>query len=189
MKAQQEILTPVLMMGILIAVIGSIYLWGIPLIQKNKDITTLEKTEDFMKNLNNKIKNVANTGGRDQIMIDVSGTLTFDPTANSISVETKTKGTIYSVGGRVPFVRNMSETGIWGKDEPEVLYAESRKIGENYLTVYNLTYRQLNALGASYKIILDGVTQSSGQNHNIIIENRGSSVDGLTKTMVGIRIE
>ena len=64
MKGQQQVLTILLITLVLVAIVGSVYFWGLPLIQKNRDITVLKKAEDFMMNLNNKIKYVANTQSR-----------------------------------------------------------------------------------------------------------------------------
>lgn len=190
MKSQQEILTFILITAILILVVLAAYLWGFPLIQKNRDITTLQRAENFMKNLNNRIKQVANTEGRDILKIDV-GTLTFDSGILSLEIETGT--TIYEPGRRIYFIRN-TDCHIYdlcklGEDEAEILYAESRGIDGKYLTKYTLTYRKLNTPATSYKIALDGNTQISGSDSNIIMSYKGKvKNDNTITTMVEIRI-
>src|SRR3989338_6960866 len=87
MKGQQEALSAILISGILIGVVGSVYFWGVPLIQKNKDISILESSEAFVRGLDVKIKSVANNGGRDQMSIPVPGIVTFDGKMITMSIE------------------------------------------------------------------------------------------------------
>jgi type II secretory pathway pseudopilin PulG len=170
MKGQQEVLTPLLLTGILIAIVGSVYLWGLPLIQKNRDVAVLQQVEDFIINLNEKIKNVANAQGREEIKINIPVTLSFNSTEKSIIIEVNTKGTIYSVG-RIYFVRNDNEfEGTWGKDDPGVIYVDTTDLDGEYLQKYTLKYRQLNAPNKIYKISLIGDDRTVGENHIIIIE-------------------
>lgn len=202
MKAQQEILTPLLITGIMISIIGSVYVWGVPLIQKNQDLATLQKAEDFMKNLDLKIKNVANSGGRDSITIE-SGVLKFNPApfdsssklnTGSISLKLITKGTIYSSGVYIPFVRDdichFDGNCIIGNDEPEWFYVESNDIDGSYLTNYTLTYRNMNSpdLSRSYLINLTGTFREAGSGHEIIIEYKGTSIGTPTLSNIDIRI-
>ncbi len=202
MKAQQEILTPLLITGIMISIIGSVYLWGVPLIQKNEDIANLQRAEDFMRNLDIKIKNVANTGSRDRITID-SGTLSFASVAydsaeglnaGSVKLEVMTKGTIYSTGIPLPFVRDSlchkNNTCVLGEDEPEWFFAQSDDIGGQYLTTYELTYRQLNIPSTlkGYQINLTGNSKTAGRGHDIVVEYKGTVSGNPTITNVELKI-
>ena len=105
MKGQQEALSAVLISGILIGVVGSVYFWGIPLIQKNKDVSLLENSEAFMQTLDSKIKAVANNGGRDQIVISVPGLVRFDGEIVEFSIETE--GTIYATDEEILLGRRL----------------------------------------------------------------------------------
>ncbi len=197
MKGQQQVLSILLITLVLVAIVGSVYFWGLPLIQKNRDITLLKKAEDFMMNLNNKIKYVANTQSRDSIKVSV-GTLTFDPLNNTLKLEVDTKGTIYATGIPVYFVRNTNSTGVWGRDEPEILYVKSIDMGGSYHNIYVLRYRDLVVPGTvgilnTYKIELcsdiNG-TQTIGKGHTILINYKGY-VQNSTKitTKVGLSFE
>jgi len=190
MKGQHEVLTPVLLTGVLIAIVGSVYLWGLPLIQKNKDIAVLEQVENFVTDLNEKIKEVANTHGREEIKINVPVTLSFDSAENSITIDVETKGTIYTVG-RVYFVRNENEIeGTWGRDDPGVVYVDTLDLDGKYAHRYTLKYRRLNAPDKQYKISLVGESKTVGENHIIIIEYKGVEKTGnMVMTLVGITLE
>lgn len=200
MKGQQEILTPLLFTGILIAVVGSVYFWGVPLIQKNQDITVLHKAEDFMKTLNEKIIKVANTEGSEKITIS-AGTLYFDPTdtglgtgTGKLTLKLTTKGTIYSTGQWIPFVRNTDcqpDNCLMGIHEPQLFFAESTDIDGAYATVYTLSYRKLKNPQNSntYQINLTGMRGGGGENHDVIIEFRGIKTGSDTVSNIEIRIQ
>lgn len=183
-KGQQDLLSAVLLTGIMVVVVGSVYFWGMPLVQKNKDVNSLQNSEDFMRLLNDKIKFVANNAGREQISINVPGIITFSPDTDKLQLELMTQGTIYSVGGSIPLSkveRCDPGNGAWGTDQPEVLCVESTKLAENsYKNIYSLSFRTLDreiAPGGptkSYKINLTGTGGSAGQSHAIVIEYSGS---------------
>jgi hypothetical protein len=192
----QEVLSVILISGILIGVVGSVYFWGVPLIQKNKDISTLEGSEDFMRNLNTKIKNVANAGGRDQLVINVPGLVKFD--GSVVELITDTEGIIYAANAEIPLGRNActSTTGVFGVDEPETLCVKSTKISEQaFRTDYTLKYITLQSTDVQrdYQITLTGGLKSGSTDNRIIIENKGSSSTvqngrTLVQTLIEINI-
>ena len=189
MKGQQQVLSTIIISGILIGVVGSVYLWGMPLVQKNEDISIQQNAELFMKSLNEKIKYIANQGGRDNIRINIPGTLKFDGTGLLLAVATE--GSIYAIGSPLSLVRNdytLAE-GVWGVDEPELLYVESKRVGGQISTTYTLKYIRLKSGTKSYSIKLSGTPKTSGQNHNIIIENTGTEKsNGDTNTTISVKI-
>ena len=195
MKGQQEALSAILITTVLIGVVGSVYFWGLPLVQKNKDITTLENSESFMRKLDEKIKYIANNGGREQMKISVPGVVTFDAINEKIELAVNTQGVIYAVAAEIPLGMNdcSSEKGTLGVERAEVLCVRSDKIADNnYITKYILSYLELTQGRISYKIDLTsatGETMSSGMDHFLVIENKGSVVDGnLIKTVIEINI-
>lgn len=194
MKGQQQIVSAVLLTGVLVTIVGSVYMWGIPLIEKNKAVDILHNSEDFMERLNDKIKFIANNGGQDRMTFNLPGTIVFDPNnkEKSIHVVVRTEGSIYSTGGKIPLSRNIStKTGKWEEDEPEGMFVVSNKTSEdNYLNTYGLFYRPLEKKnGEKYLINLTGATASAGKEHDIVIENRGTEKRGKTiSTSININI-
>ncbi|OYT58207.1 MAG: hypothetical protein DRO96_00855 [Candidatus Aenigmatarchaeota archaeon] len=191
-KAQTEVLTTLLIFVVTLSVVTSVYFFGIPLIEKNKDIATLEKSEDFIKNLNTKIKKVAN-GGSDQIEFDLPGLFIFNQTDETIEIVLKTTGTKYAEGGWISLSRSNQTSGTWGIDEPEIIEVKSVKISEKkYITTFKLSYRELKAEKNSYKISLissSGTSIVSGGGHTITITYGGlSKSEDLIKTNVKINI-
>ncbi len=179
MKGQQEVLTPVLLTGIMIAIVASVYFWGMPLINKNKDTLYLKKSEIFMNDLADEIKYVASNGGREEITFDIPGTFRFFPDDNYIEMNITTDGTIYSSNGELWFVMPSSnvmngEYGVWGKDEPYELSAYTRPLENKYMTSYHLRTIPLCSGSRCYEIDLVGNKFTvGGGNHKIIIESNG----------------
>ena len=190
MKAQQEVITYILITAVMIIVISSAYIWGSSIVERNRDVTLLNRAEKLMKDLNNKIKNVANSGGRDSIYIDF-GVFSFENGIITFFLETR--ATIYEPGKRIYFIKNQDchYTGscILGRDEPEIFYVYSRMIDKNYYTTYFLTYRELVSPqdGSRYLIVLNG--EKLMGTGSVIIENMGRVFeDGVAKTIINIRL-
>lgn len=190
MKGQQEIIGYILITAILIIVVSSAYIWGIEIVEKNRDITTLKNIEALMKELNSKIKTIANGGGRESIKFEAA---TFNFENRTITVFVETKATIYEPGIKIYFTKNQeceqTNSCILGKDEPEVFYVYTRMIGEKYYTTYYLSYRPLISPqdGNYYLIVLEGEKQVG--KGKVIIENKGRVVDGnIIKTLIEIKL-
>lgn len=115
-KAQSELLSMMLITGILIAIIGSSYLWGIPLIEKSKTSAENEKAESLMKMIKEKIDDVAQTGEQKTFSFDLSGDMELTDD-NSLIYSISTRGlTIASTawvplaGGSLPVQEDMAAT-------------------------------------------------------------------------------
>ena len=190
MRGQTEALSAVLISGILIAVVGSVYFWGIPLIQKNKDNSVLDTSEAFMAGLDRKIKFVANNGGRDVVVIKVPGIVRFD--GRTIELTIDTEGTLYAVDSPIRLGRTSLSTlktdfstvpptqyGTWGVDDPVLFNVKSSEITKNaYLTKYTLDYVELrnDKTLKDYNIDLQG-GGVGGQDRTIIVESLGDRSD------------
>lgn len=195
-KGQQEVVTTILITGILVGIVGSVLFWGLPLIQKSKDASLLERAEDFMKSLNSKVKFVANNQGKDQLVITVPGTVRFlpnDPAGPTIQLIVDTQGTIYATDAEIPLGRNECgrTEGVWAVNDPEVLCLTSRKLDTNkYVTTYRLSNILLKTEGiVSYRIVMTGQGASGGEGHTIIFENAGTQeVENLINILISINI-
>lgn len=182
MKGVAEALSAVIMTGVLIGVVGSIYFWGLPLIQKNKDISTLQSAERFMNELSNKIKDVVNSPGRQIITINVPGELNFGGQKFHLTVSTA--GTIYSTEGLIPLGRNecSPDAGILGVQDYATLCVASSKVGDTFKTVYTLKFIQLDTTGIdSFRIAFSGNPSIGTESRVITLENTG------TATQLGAR--
>ena len=196
-KGQQQALSLILITGVLIGVVGSVYLWGIPLIQKNRDISLQQNSEAFMKNLAERFKFMANHGGREKFLINVPGNVIFDPAVKTLELTIETQGTFYQTDAWVQLGKNACTLtdGAWGIDEPETLCVRSTKIGDIYTTVYRLTFVQLNTQTlTSYRIDMTGPSSSGGEDHSVIVQNTGTQTvtennRNIVKTSLTVKVE
>ncbi|GEM_PF-1461000 len=200
MKGVVEAISALLISGILIGVVGTVYFWGVPLIQKNKDISVLETTEDFMRELNDRVKLVANTGGREQVQFNIPGLIRFN--GEQVNVVIDSEGTIYSAEAEVPLSRNAPSLlkGKWGIDEPEIIKVVAEQIVQNrYRNTYTLKYIPLEirsgpppstAVDKVFKVKLTGIDSVGGQGSVVIITNKGTDeelADG--KTVISTNVD
>ncbi|MFC2142771.1 hypothetical protein ACFLQN_00020 [Candidatus Aenigmatarchaeota archaeon] len=191
MKGQQDVLSTILISGILIAVVGSVYFWGVPLIEKNQDISILQNSEDFMNSLNSKIKFIANNGGKDQLRITIPGTLEIS--GEEIQMTVDTKGTIYAAEAEIPLGRNECPRvdGVWGLHESHVFCVKSNKIDDTKITTtYSLKYIELDAPDSGKKYKIEATGESIGSTERtVVIENLGIFEEsGITKTRLRLDI-
>ena len=95
-KAQTQIISVVLIMGLAVGVIGASYMWGAPLIEKSQTETSLARAEKNIELINSMITDVVKTGGQKTKQIQFDGTLDIiDSTyGNSIiyTIQGKTAG-------------------------------------------------------------------------------------------------
>jgi hypothetical protein len=152
LKGQSDIIAVVMILGLAIGLLGVAYTFGLPLINKNQDEALDKRAQAFFSETNinsiqNKIQAVANSGGKDQVIIDLSGFVRLYP-YDSVAVENNSleftfTGTVSSkntdgkwislTGGGCP-----PATGVLGQDEPAVICAKASKTGAGY---YNITYK------------------------------------------------
>ena len=197
LKGQQQALSVILITGILIGVVGSVYLWGLPLIQKNRDISQQQNAENFMKNVAERFRFVANHAGRERLSIAVPGNVVFDPATKTLELTVETQGTTYETDTWIQLSKNgcTIQNGRWGVDEPETLCVKSAKVGDTYITVYRLSFVQLNTETlTSHKIEMSGAASSGGEGHVIVVQNAGTRTvtennRNVVKTTLDVSVE
>ncbi|MDY6770905.1 MAG: hypothetical protein SV186_03025 [Candidatus Nanohaloarchaea archaeon] len=210
-KGQSQVVTAVLLGGILIVGISSAYTWGVPLLQKNKDVNKLQNTVSTFKKLEQEIESVAQRGGTGQIRFKVgSGFLRVSAENNTIIYTVTTNAAYVATGEWVPLNENDlagiavagrgEGYGIRNQDKPGVLIANADYQGDNYQTTFKLVFRELQSLSSNKGYIIDlvgsGNLEASGGTHQIIvqqgdevIEQGASATNGpLQKQRIKIRI-
>ena len=99
MKGQSQVVVGVLLVLIMLILVGITYFWGIPLIQKQKDVVTVSNTERFLKELNRKIQDVAKNGGTQKISgFDIPGEFILEDNEEKFILNFKTTGNIIATG-------------------------------------------------------------------------------------------
>jgi len=199
MKGQNEVLVLIMITGILFAVIAAVWLWATPIIERNKEISALISTEDFVKDLANKIKIVAKNGGKAELRASgINTKTTILLNVSDIQIFTVTHDTIYEKNFEIPLKETPCGTtaAIWGLNDSDVICILSVPIGkDNVRTRFSINFIQLNAgTTRAYKITLLPLTQISGlEKASVLLENKGvqeTTVGGRTliSTLVAINI-
>lgn len=192
-KGQTEVVTAVLIFGVVISLVGATYIWGVPLIKKQQAFGNIQKTEQFMKDLETVIENIdkGQTGSKSLIQIKENGVLSVNTDENAIEFLTHEAGTYYILSDEVttawnPIAWGPSETGIFGKDAPAILRAKAIAIGDGYDITYQIKFRKL-VTQTNDNIYIVRVETDTTRNQNtgvtgdqISIENLGRAVDGQT---------
>ena len=93
-KAQTQIISVVLIMGLAVGVIGASYMWGAPLIEKSQTETSLSQAEKNIELINSMIVDVVKTGGQKTKQIQFDGTLEI------LDINTGYNSIVYTIQGK-----------------------------------------------------------------------------------------
>lgn len=199
-RGQSQLIGVVLLTLVMITMIGITYMWGMPLIEKQKDTVKVSNAEKFMKELDDKISDVAKNGGSQKIEVpSVPGEIRiFDVgTSDRIEMNTMTAGTDIATGVEI-YIRGDSDIETSIGNEPGVIKVLSTELGENsYSVEMTLYYRNLTGSESVYIIDLSGLGRDtiSGEGHSVII-SEGDEVPvvhetnrDVYRTRVNVRFE
>ncbi|MEM5812606.1 MAG: hypothetical protein QW286_02705 [Candidatus Aenigmatarchaeota archaeon] len=159
MKAQTEVVTIVLITGIVITLVGSAYLWGLPLISKRTAVSDFLSAEDFVVKLDNKIVEIANSGsGEASLVISPKGLIRVyehdesNPHNNSVIFEIVSKQPLLQGGNEVVLKTNiLGENATYGEGEPRIITLSSQPYGQDYKLIFKIHYRELDMKNYPYK--------------------------------------
>ncbi|RLJ02859.1 MAG: hypothetical protein DRP11_02480 [Candidatus Aenigmatarchaeota archaeon] len=154
-------------MGIMVTLVTGAYLWGKPLVEKQTDTVKIDNAVSLMKEINEKIIEVARHGGKERLRLNVPGEFRIveNDINDTIEMKFKVSGTTISTGNDIVLVGGSNNTeGVVG-DEPGIVTIRADPLDGSYEITLKVFYRLLSA-GSNefYKIDLI----SSGRNH---IEN------------------
>lgn len=193
----QQVLTAVLLTGVILTVSSSAYFWGRSMLDKSQDQRNFEEMEKLIKDINRNIKQVSSRGGRREMEFDLPegaelslneapSTTQMDNITLSFTVEGKMMATdqdiaiVGSKGSEAPITQ-----------DPDVITARSEGGGENYAVKFKLYYKNVTVENEPKKRIdLDSVGRKTamGETTSLIIE-QGPTEDGeFTVNKVEVRI-
>lgn len=174
MKGQVSVISIILISGIVIALVGTAYMWGVPLIEKRSVVTEFQTAQNFMLSLSDRIVDMANSGaGRESLnvpsgLIRVIPHSSSDPDNNSIILEFGVSQpmvfnqTPVYLGGAT-FEDVISDTGTYGVSSPGVVSMTSVKDPAGYIIKIKLHFRELDTKTVpqrGYKVLIDTPTNS-----------------------------
>lgn len=179
-----EVVSVMVVLAISIALAGTAYMWGMPLITKRQDTSKVERIYQYYNEYNPnslvaKISKVARNGGKETFKSDTDGVWTLRPW-NETGSENNTLD--YSVPSKVTNVIELErpdllwmsftegsacppEKGIVGTDSPIVVCARSEPLGEGYNVTYRAWIREL-----------DDVISSRGYRVNLVVPPNGRKI-------------
>jgi hypothetical protein len=176
-KAQTQVITLVMISGIVIALAGAAYMWGKPMIEKRTTITQFTSAVRFMEDLDKRIVDIARscvTPGacEESLTLPINGLVVADMTNNSITYEFVITQPLITEGEIPINTGNTGEVAAYG-ETPGVIKMIGDRSGAVYKLRFILHYRELynEKQGRGYKIKLEG--SGSGTN-KILVSYSGS---------------
>ncbi|MBL7206344.1 MAG: hypothetical protein ISS36_01955 [Candidatus Aenigmarchaeota archaeon] len=202
-SAQTEVISVLMITGIIISLVGAAYMWGVPMIDKRTATTDLDIAEKFMLDLDKKIKEIANSGGGEvslEIPFGLLRVVPYDSAdktgKNNIALEYISKQPIVLGSQSYLMTNNLDEPAVYGS-EPRIIAISGESSGNGYLITLNAHYRELYSgndrfnielytdTGKTEKVGKDSVTISFIENKVLTDQDFGGS---LTLTSIQIRI-
>ncbi|MEM5878292.1 MAG: hypothetical protein QXF12_05430 [Candidatus Aenigmatarchaeota archaeon] len=199
MKAQTQVVSVILVVGIALAAVATITPWSLNMIQKRKDAKAVEDVFNFFFLLDSKIREVAVNGGEQTLMIKVPGKISVYPyiseqaTSNNITFSFTSKVSNVALNEWISFTPNKNKTATLGVDSFGVIQARAQRQRDYMKMDYNLWYRDLLDRQANrlYRIKLSTINDQVVQSTTGFIRiQRGeiTTTQGLTITEVKIII-
>jgi hypothetical protein len=199
MKGQTQVVSTIIVVLLILTSVATLLPWGSKVIQKKKDIKSLDDTYNFFLKLDNTIRDVAKNGGEQTLSLDIPGILEVHPENspeifnNSIMFTFVSRASNIASGDWIPLNSpNTEEPGILGIDSPSVIFGRA-EMSDNINIYYRLWYRELQDKNTDHKFQIqlktsnDEVISTSGG--FVKIQRRGSSTVGdLTVTEINIII-
>ncbi len=200
MKGQVQVVSAILLVGILAAGIASAYLWGVPLLQKNQDVNGINIAISSLKELANEIETVSINKGSRTVEFKVDGFLRLDTENNSINYITNSKAAYVATTDWVALNEDDTQGtfilpegyGLLGEDRPGVLLAKARLITNQYQNEFRLEFRELEDVNSNKGQIISleavGDTEKTGGKYRIVIKYEGEEiVPSASKTQGDLR--
>jgi len=183
-KAQTEVISLVLISGIVIGLVGVAYMWGIPLISKRTAVTDFLAAEDFVVKLNDKIVDIANSGSGEATLTIPKGLIKVisygsnDPKNNSLILEVVINQPLI-LGNSVVLKTNvLGENATYGEAEPRIINLSSQSYGSDYKLSFSLHFRELDTRNEPLKGYLIAVQQGTVTGTSrVVISYAGTEVN------------
>jgi hypothetical protein len=189
MKGVSEKVSAVLIVLIVASIIGVVYNWGVPLIEKTHAEVNADRVHSYFnpnnkESLQQKIVEVANFGGETTFFMDADGVWTLNNTDNSISFKFFSKVTKIAANGVwVPVFSSTCDHTTTGSlsDPPYITCAQARPSGTGFEITYKVWFRNLSIDYNNLRLIQLNQGGSSSSTSKSLKITQG----GTTSTTVG----
>jgi hypothetical protein len=157
-KAQTQVVTIVLISGIVISLVGTVYMWGIPLITKRTAITEFLGAEDFAVRLDQKITEIAASESGEATLDIPNGRLrtvsydAIDTDNNSVIFEFTTDQPLTtSISNVVLKTSILGENATYGEAEARIITMASQPLATGSVISLRVRYRELDTVSRPYR--------------------------------------
>ena len=204
MKGQSQVVSVIILIVLVMGAIALVLPWTFTMIQKRKDMKSMDDIYNFFQSLDETIINIANNGGEESLQLKVPGKFTvYTESSNSYL----NNSIVFSFRGLVSFIAecnpslgvdcwiplntpNTNITGTLGLDSPSVIFGKTERSGDELEVEHRLWYRILKDNPThGYKIVLN-TTENKIMNTTVgfikIQRIKSTSTQSLTTTEINI---
>lgn len=190
MKGQTQAVTAVMLTGVIVGSIGTVYYWGTPLLEKRQAQSDVQQMENEIESLYGEIVSVSNKGSgtSSRITIEADEEVTLNTEEDYIQISTEPEISVKQ-GFTWTLLKGSSlqnisigagDYGIKGEDLPGVIAVKSDG-GDNALITYRIEFRNLCSSSSQPELTkidlqADGKTRAVGST-TVVLNNEGSQVD------------
>lgn len=168
-KAQSDIISALLVIIIAIGLVSTVYIWGVPLIQKQQDTALAQRVfdnfnPDNSNSVTKRMQYVANFGGDEIYTMSTDGVWQLNTSENSLQFSFLSKVSNwanFSIAGWIPVSQgancNSIFPGTLGTDTSFIVCVKSENQPEGkFLITYKVYFRDLNdpSTGNIYRVTL-----------------------------------
>jgi hypothetical protein len=204
MKGQSQVVSVIILIVLVMGAIVLVLPWTMTMIQKRKDMKSVDDIYNFFQLLDETIRNIAINGGEESLQLKVPGRFIVYPDLSNSDLN---NSIVFSFRGLVSFIAecnlpatpycwiplntpNMNTTGTLGVDSPSVIFGKTVAADDKLEIQYRLWYRALNDTPThGYKIVLNtsGNQDASTTVGFIRIQRiKSTSTQSLTTTEINI---
>ncbi|MBI4019767.1 MAG: hypothetical protein HY367_00420 [Candidatus Aenigmarchaeota archaeon] len=180
-KGQVEPITLIIITGIVVALVGAAYAWGVPLIQKRTAVSDFSSAERFMVDLDQAITDVANRGGGERSVDIPKGFVTVDTALNAVLLEMSMEQPLL-LDSTVPLRTTfLGDVGKFGEAEPRVIDVTVAREGTRYRMVLKAQYRELDTATTplrGFKIMLNPLGRGVGTDRVVVSYGGNEAMPG-----------
>ncbi len=196
-KKGQQVLTAMLLAGVILAVSTSAYLWGTEILEKSRDQREFQRMEKLIRDINENIKEIARRGGRYEMEIDLPGDAELEiedgplGSLDNVTLSFQTTGRLMAEGRDITIVGTPGTEDPITRD-PDVIVGRAEGRDNHYNIEFNLYYKNMTVEGEpDNRIGIDSTGRNSirGERTTMIIErSEERDINGFTVNVVELRI-
>lgn len=169
MKGQTQVVSTIIVVLLILTSVATLLPWSNRVIQKKKDIKSLDDTYNFFLKLDSTIRDVAKNGGEQTLDLDIPGIVNVYPDGmgheydNSIMFTFQSRASNIASGDWIPLnTPNTQDPAILSIDSPSVIFGHAEEPQDEVTIRYRLWYRGLydKQSDHAYKISITTSTDS-----------------------------